>query len=482
MTEIPRNRIDPREQAEQAVLGSVLVDGRVFFELPPRLKTADFHFNQHRVIFEAFLALAEAKTPIDTLTITRHLAEQSNLQAAGGASYIAELPDCVPSIANVNAYAQAVLDQADGRKLVWRVNEAAKVARDESISILDRKARVEQLLAMDDADDEPIEDERVVIKRVLSRIERAGDGEIAVRGMKTGIQSVDEGFFVNPTDLVVIGGRPGHGKSVLASQIADHVGRTGPVLFISLEMRADEIVTRRLMDRGSLTIDDVRNPRTNEAAQRLVAACEQIYAETRVRYFRCRELPTILRAATRMKRREGLKLLVIDYLQRLNLWGLPGETRDQQIGCATERLKNWADDNECPVLLLSQLSRPPKVPRSGNKPRPAPFPTINDLRESGNIEADANGVLLVHIPGLIDGTPEAKAKDKRTAYLIGAKQRSGEGNVTFPLQAVFEHARFAEPPPEEPDESDDLAAAEAKQRDMKLPAQKKPKPAKQGDH
>lgn len=475
-------RQDHRIQAEQAVLGAVLLDHRVYFELPPRLKPTDFHFHQHRALFTAFGELAEAKTPIDTLTVTRHLTERQRLGDVGGASYVAELPDVVPSVANVGAYAQAVLDASDGRKLVHRLNEAMKFARDESVPILDRKARVEQILAQDDADDEPIEAERDVVKRVMSRVEAAFE-ESSIRGFKTGIQSVDDGFFANPTDLIVLGGRPGHGKSVLASQIADNVGRTGPVLFIPLEMRADEVVTRRLMDRGSLTIEDVRNPRSNNAAERLLKACEELYAETRVRYFRCRELPTILRAATRMKRREGLKLLVIDYLQRLNLWGLPGETRDQQIGCATERLKSWADDNEVAVLLLSQLSRPPKVPRAaGAKPRPAPFPTINDLRESGNIEADANGVLLLHIPGLIDGTPEAKAKDKRTTFLIGAKQRSGEGNVVFPLRAVFEHARFSEPPPEEEqDEPEEKPKAPKKQQRMNLPAEPKPGDD-EGDH
>lgn len=461
---------DPKLQSEQAVLGAIIRDGNAFHDLPPRLTASDFALNQHRVVFEACKALAETKTPIDIVTLGRYLIDQKLMARAGGAAYVSSLTHQAPTSAHAAAYAQAVLDVADRRKLRWRLAEAAKAASDESVSINDTKARVEQIMSLDDADDEPIEDERDVIKRVLSRVEKAGDGEITVRGIRTGIPVVDEGFFVNPTDLIVLGGRPGHGKSVMASQIADHVGRSGPVLFISLEMRSDEIVTRRIMDRGSLTIDDVRNPRTNDAAERLVKACEQIYRETRVRYFRCRELPTILRAATRMKRREGLKLLVIDYLQRLNLWGLPGENRDQQIGAATERLKNWADDNECPVLLLSQLSRPPKIPRASTKARPAPFPTLNDLRESGNIEADANGVLLLHIPGLIDGTPEAKAKDKRTAYLIGAKQRSGEGNVVFPLRAVFEHARFAEPPPPE---EESQAESEAAKRDTK--AKSKPK-------
>lgn len=467
MSSKPLEREDPRMKPEQAVLGCVLMDGRTYFELPPRLKATDFDFHDHRALFTAFGELVEAKIPIDLLTVSRHLAEKGKLVAAGGAAYVSALLDVVPSTANVGAYAQAVLDQSDGRKLIWRINEAAKIARQEAVPIGERKAQVEQVLTMDDSDDEPIEDERDVVKRVMSRVESSYE-ENSIRGFKTGIPTLDEKFFANPTDLIVLGGRPGQGKSVLASQIADNVGRTGPVLFIPLEMRSDEIVARRIMDRGSLTVDDVRNPRSNDSAARLLKACSEIYDETKVRYFRCRELATILRAATRMKRREGLKLLVIDYLQRLNLWGLPGETRDQQIGYATERLKSWADDNEVPILLLSQLSRPPKMPRvAGGKPKPAPFPSINDLRESGNIEADANGVLLLHIPGLIDGTPQAAAKDKRTTFLIVAKQRSGEGNVVVPLNAVFEHARFSEPPAEEEPAESTQAEAEASKRDSK---------------
>lgn len=472
---------DPRLMAEQAVLGAVILDGKSYFELPPRLKASDFHFNNHRAIFTAFVELVEAKIPIDSLTLGRHLIDSGNSQRAGGLDYVSSLSSVVPSIANLGAYAQAVLDQSEGRKLQWRLGEAVKIARDETVDILQRKAKVEQILAMDDSDDEPIEDEKDVLKRVLRRLEQAEDGQASVRGMKFGIPSLDAALFVNPTDLVVVGGRPKNGKSVLASMAADHVGSTmGPVLFIPLEMRADEVVARRIMDRGSITIEDLRNPRTNNAERKIVETINEIYKATKVRYFRCRELNTILRAATRMKRREGLKLLVIDYLQRLNLWGLPGETRDQQLGYATDRLKSWGDDNECPVLLLSQLSRPAKNPRRpGSKPMPAPIPTEADLRESGNIEADANAIILVHIPGLIDGTPEAKAKDKRTTLCIIAKQRGGESNVIVPLKAVFEHARFSEPPEEEPDSTQ--AEAEAAKRDSKKKQQRMDLPAQGKD-
>lgn len=478
--------------AEQAVLGAVMLDGRAFYDLPPRLKTSDFWFNNHRTVFDAFTELAAAKTPIDSLTVQTHLIERGKIGSAGGSGYVTSLTNVVPSIANLGSYAQIVMDQSEGRKLRWRLDEASKIAGDERLPILDRKARVDQILAMDDADDEPIEDEREVLKRVLRRLEQAENGQSSVRGMKFGIDSLDATLFVNPTDLVVIGGRPKNGKSVLASMAADHVGSTmGPVLFIPLEMRADEVVARRIMDRGSITIEDLRNPRTNNAEKKIIDTIDEIYKQTRVRYFRCRELNTILRAATRMKRREGLKMLVVDYLQRLNIWGLPGDNRDQQLGYVTDKLKSWADDNECTVLLLSQLSRPMKNPRRpGSKPMRAPHPTEADLRESGNIEADANAIILMHIPGLIDGTPEAAAKDKRTTACIVAKQRSGESNIVVPLNAVFEHARFSEPPPEpeEPTQAEleaekrDKKAKGAKQQRMDLPAEEKPDEDDGRDH
>lgn len=481
---------DPRIQAEAAVLGALMLDGKTFFELPPRLRAVDFHFRQHRVVFEAIAELAEKKSAIDILTLSNHLKDTGRVDEAGGYAYLTHLPNEVMSTANLGHWAQLVLDQSDARKLRWRLSEAQKIAADESIPILDRKAKVEHIISLDDADDEPIENERDVVKRVMGRIDQAADGEIAIRGMKTGLASLDEIFFANPTDLIAIGGRPGHGKSVMASQIADFTGmHYGPVLFIPLEMRADEVVTRRIMARGSLRIDDVRNPRTNDSAKRLLDTCTKLYDETRVQYFRCRELPTILRAATRMKRRMGLKLLVIDYLQRLNLWGLPGDNRDQQIGYATDKLKSWADDNEVTTLVLSQLSRPPKAPRVSRKPMPAPWPGLSDFRESGNIEADINAGMIMHVPGLIDGTPEAKAKDKSTAYAVVVKQRGGEAMVAVKLKAVFEHSRFAEPPPEEDEKESDQAAAEAEKRDARKPKQQRmempaePKPDEdEGDH
>lgn len=431
--------------AEQALLGALVGDGQAFWDLPSTLKPEDFYRTQHRRIFAAIAALASERQPIDTITICAQLKQTPNgLEEAGGAAYVAGLPDLSPSSASIGFYADRVLDAAARRRFVVALGETETALRDESVPVKEALLRFEQALVADTRLESRLT-AKDSARRFVNDLRAREDGASVERGLVTGLPSVDRELFVHPTDFVVLGGRPGDGKSVFLWQIARHIAGAAPVLFVSLEMNEQELAARAAMDIGDLWIADVRKPRNDSAMERLIAAIDE-YSRLDITFIADDDPTVILREAVRMKRKRGLALLVVDYLQLVDIPREWGENRDQRIGQLTRRLKRFANDFRVPVLAAAQVKRIDHL-QKGRDPRPG----LEDLRESGNIEQDANAVVFVYRPGMVAGTDEERDGDKRTTELLIAKQRGGAAGTRVPLVAQFEHARFREPIHPEPD-------------------------------
>jgi replicative DNA helicase len=425
-------------EAEQAVLGAIMLDNTAFYDLPSGLIAEDFYRAPHQVLFTLATELIAAKQPVDVITLMHAAEERGGAHLVGGSAYVSGLPDVVPSTANLAHYAKIVREKAIRRRMAHVHDLAVKLAHDETKPIGEIVAEVEEFLSTIDQAGGPIRRrERDVVRGVLNRVDDRFEGKLDDRAITIGIPIVDDEVRVHAQDLVVIGAPTAGGKSVLLSQIARNVGarkNPKPVLIASLEMSGEELAERRLMDVGSLSIEDVRYPRTQYLQDKLGKAADEVWTQSRVEYLeRCWDLRMILREARRMKRREGLAALFIDYLQILSFPPEWGSTRDQQIGTATRMLKRFAVEENVPVILASQLRR-----LEGR------VPTKDDLRESGNIANDANLVLILWIPGTVEGTEEWKRGDKRTARLLVAKQRQGRSMFEIDLVQVFEHARFSQ--------------------------------------
>lgn len=453
--------------AEQAVLGSILLDNSAY-DAARSLEPEDFFHTPHRPLFEAMRHMVENGRKIDEVTLVEELVRLGTLAQASGASYVASLDSAVPSIANVAHYVEIVSRLAMRRRLLHAHARASEMAFDETLELPDLFAKIEaELSRVRTSGNARIRTEGD-IARGLIRKATSDDPTptIGDRAITTPWTSVDRVLRVHGDDVVVVAGSSSSGKSIFMGQWAGHVG-SGPkaktTLVASLEMSGEQMVQRRLMATGSMLLDDVYSPRNENETVKLMKAGDAL-VQSRVRYLdRCWDLPTILREAAAMKRREGLGLLVIDYLQIIDFSREWGERRDEQIGMATRRMKRFASEHEVPVVFASQLRR-----HDGREP------SLEDLRESGNIGNDANACLIVYRPGKIEGTPEFKANDLRKIKIIFAKQRQGQADVTVELVQQFEHARFADPIDVDPEEPS--------QQGMPMPGQSKPKPHKRGAH
>jgi len=441
---VPPNNL----QAEQAVLGSILIDNAAFYDLPTGFNASDFYRVEHREVFTTIAGLIDAGKPADVLTVSQAL---THAEAKAQPDYVVSLSDVVPSTARIGEYAGIVMDLALRRRLIHAYGETLEDASDLSIPTSDVQLSAEKRLSA-------VQDRRVRFttaresaKSLVRDMSKLFDEGERPRGVTTGLELLDRELWVHPTDFVVVGGRPGDGKSVLLWQIARHVAKKLPVMVVSIEMNERELAQRAVMDYSDLSIGQVRLPRTQEEQKKYLEAAE-VYAALDITFVPSRDAQTILREATRMKRKRGLGLLVIDYLQLVSLPREWGDNRDQRIGEFTGRIKAFSAEEGVPTLAASQLKRIQHLER-GRDPRP----TLEDLRESGNIEQDSNSVVLLYRPGVVEGTHENKAGNWRKAEAIIAKQRMGGARLSIPLVAHFEYSRFREPTEAESAEQEEAA-------------------------
>jgi replicative DNA helicase len=432
-------RVPPQNlDAEQSVLGAILLDNDAINWALEIVSPEDFYREMHREIFRAMVDLTEHNKPVDAIMLSDLLRTKGALEAIGGASYIAELAAVVPTAENVVHYARTVREKAVLRLLGSVATQIASRAFDSPLDVRSFLADAESCIAAVTRLDIGAREQSLAdaVRDVLRSLER---GELA--GVSSGFPNLDKnlspGGFARG-DLNIIAGTTSVGKTTLAANIAVRVPRGG-TLFFSVEMSRDQIIRRMIADLGLVDWAAIARrrpslPEDYEAGQ--IAHGAERLLELSIEILHRRELtPSMVRREARLSLQNfngKLDLIVIDYLQLMD--ADPDERRrrdrrDLEIGSITKALKSIASEFKCPVLLLSQLNREAAKTESGE-------PELWHLRESGSIEQDADVVIFLWEP-----------RDKSNPNLINwkiAKQRNGSKVQLNSLRFEGEFTRFRE--------------------------------------
>jgi len=431
------DRLPPQDiDAEQAVLGALLLDPEAVHHVPSTLRPDDFYHQGHRLIFEAALNLAEQGQPVDLVTVTGRLREQGTLEKAGGAAYIASLLDIVPTAANIEHYSRMVEEKSLLRTLIMvatRIAEMGYEGGKDAARLLEQAERMILEIGARRAAG-GFASLREILLSVWSFVEQAYASKGGISGLPTGFIDLDRLCCgLQPADLIILAARPSMGKTSLALSIAHQVAvkQRLPVAVFSLEMSKEQLVQRLLCAEARVDQYRVRTGNLREEDwERLSDAMANLSeiplyiddsAAGSVRDMRAK--------ARRLQAEHGLALVVIDYIQLMQS-GTRAENRQQEISQISRGLKSLAKELNVPVLALSQLSRAVEA-RQDKRPQ------MSDLRESGALEQDADIVMFIYRDEYYN--PES---DKRgIAEIIVAKQRNGPVG-TVELGFLKEFTRF----------------------------------------
>ena len=423
------SRLDPvmpaNESAERTLLGSVLLDNRCFDEIQEKLEAGDFFLDSHRRIFRRIAALINSDKAVDIVTLANELERAKELETIGGRSYLASLTEGLPFNLAVGSYAQIVRDKALLRQLMAISTSAIERASDQSEEASAIVADVEQeiLSIAEKGIVQPLETFGTYVEKKYTSFDAIFETSARQQGLPTGFRELDDlTCGLQRKDLVVVAARPGMGKTSFGLSIALHASvLLGKVsAFFSIEMGKDAILQRALAIQGSLSLQDIREGRWTPTSRRYaMEALDQIMeAPFYIDDEPGLSLQRMKAKALRLKNQLGrLDLVVVDQLNHIPP---PEDTRrlnrTDQVGAVTRGLKVIAKVLDAPVAVLHQLSRE-------NLKREDKEPTLGDLRDSGNVEQDADVVIFPHRPGYYGKTIEERAS--RAAVLIVAKQRNG---------------------------------------------------------
>ncbi len=416
---VPPHSID----AEQSVLGGLMLDNRGWDQIADKLMEQDFYRNDHRLIFRAMARLMDQSKPLDVITVSEALREMHELDAAGGEVYLFELANNTPTAANIGAYGDIVRERSVLRSMIGAASDIAESAfnpQGRSITeLLDTAERsVFSISERGSGNSGPINVKEYLAK-TMDKIDTLFHSNNPITGMPTGYHDFDEMTSgLQPADLVIIAGRPSMGKTTFAMNIAEHaaIKSRQPVLIFSMEMPGDAIVMRML---SSLCRIDQLRIRTGKLADEdwpRISSTVSMLTDTPLFIDDTPALsPAEMRArARRLAKEHGqLGLIVVDYLQLMQVPG-NNENRTAEISEISRSLKGLAKELRVPVIALSQLNR-------GLEQRTDKRPVMSDLRESGAIEQDADLIVFIYRDEVYnDASP-----DKGTAEIIIAKQRNG---------------------------------------------------------
>jgi replicative DNA helicase len=417
------------------VIGAVLLSEDAVNEVMDRVHPEDFYVPAHQAIFEAMRELFDANQAIDAVTVSEELRRRGELEKIGGIQYLTRLVDIVPSTSNVAYYAGIVEEHAKRRELIRAGALVTEVAFDidEDISTVMDRAEQEVLGVAERRTSQTLLEVGPMFSDVLEHIELLEERGSEITGLETGFVDLDKKLAgLQPANLVVIAARPAMGKSSLALGIGIHVAKKAePVAFFSLEMSKEELVQRILSHEGRVDSMKLRSGQLGPLWKRVVDAAGRMYkAPIFVDDSPVVTVTDIRAKCRRLKRKKGLSLVVVDYLQLMQ--ASTRENRQQEISEITRNLKNLARELSVPVIAVSQLNRSLEA-REDKRPR------LSDLRESGAIEQDADVVMFIYRHEYYH--PEDP--DKRgIAEVIVAKHRAGS---TGPVEMTFqpEFTRFA---------------------------------------
>ncbi|NLO38916.1 MAG: replicative DNA helicase [Ruminiclostridium sp.] len=419
-------RVPPHStEAEQSVLGSLLLDKTLLPDITGKLKSEDFYMEQHREIFEAILDLNDQNKPVDLITVSEQLTKRGSLAKVGDYEYLSNLAIAVPTTANARHYAGIVEEKSLLRKLIHAANEISRKSYEAAGDALD---------VLNDAEKHIFEIVQnrnqtglVAINDVLSdtfqRLEVLYNSTGEFTGVPSGFTELDKktsGF--QKSDLILVAARPAMGKTAFVLNIAAYaaIHKQVPVAVFSLEMGKEQLVSRILSSEALVELEKMRSGRLEVEDWRRLAHSlgplkkAPIYIDDNAGI----SVMEIMSKCRRLKMRRGLGLIMIDYLQLMQ-GRRQTENRQQEISEISRSLKIMAKELEVPVIALSQLSRAPEM-RSSKKP------ILSDLRESGAIEQDADLVMFLYR----DDYYNEDTDKKNITEVIVAKHRNGSiGNL-----------------------------------------------------
>ncbi len=425
------------EEAEAAVISSMLTDMGATAEVSTTLSSEDFYFPAHGIIYNAILEVYNKGQKVDIVTVVERLKKTDLLEKIGGSSYVASFVKGTISAENVIYYAEIVSEKSILRDLITKgksIIDKASSAKEEVEIVLDE---AENLIfdVRKKRNYERVKPITPLLKEVMKVIEERAESKSLITGIPTGLTELDRmscGF--QNAELIILAARPSVGKTALALNLASHISLKEeiPVLFFSLEMHWESLIFRLLSAESRIEGNRIRSGYIKEdewvgltsAVSRLTEAPFYIDASPAMTIFELRA------KARRMKKKYNIGIIFADYLQLIK--GPQFQTREQEVAAISRALKSIAMELNIPVIALSQLSRQPE--RRGKDSKPI----LSDLRESGAIEQDADFVMFIHRPDQFQKNSESV---EERAELIIAKQRNGpigDINVAFSRK----YARF----------------------------------------
>ena len=407
-------------EAEQSVIGAILIENEALLKAIEIVKPEDFYRESHRLIFLSMIELFEKNEPTDYITLTEHLRKKNKLEEVGGASYLTTLCEQIPTAANVEYYAKIVKEKSVLRRLIYCATEIATRGYsnlDEVGELLDFAEK-----SIFDITEEQIKSSVYPLKEILKTsfkaIENLYNKKELITGVATGFTELDQmtsGF--QPSDLIIIAGRPSMGKTAFALNIAHNAAYESkvPIVVFSLEMSKEQLALRMLCSEARVDAHKMRSGFLSESDWPKLTRAAGKLSETKIFIDDTAGMGVLeMRAkARRLKSEHGLGMVIVDYLQLMKGRGSI-DSREQEISDISRSLKALAKELKVPVIALSQLNR--RV-----EDRAVKKPQLADLRESGAIEQDADVILFLYR----DEVYNPDSQDKGSAEIIIGKQRNG---------------------------------------------------------
>lgn len=424
--EIPKNI-----EAEEAILGAILIDTEAINVVSESIKIDDFYRKSHRIVYEAMTELNIIKQSIDNITLTNYLINNNLLEEVGGIAFITSLVNKVPSTANINYYIKIVKEKSALRKIIntakyiadisYQCEDAPEIIIDKAEQMLSKLSKRFINNKIDNIKNQTL-DAYIDVENIINN-----KGKLL--GLETGLNDLDHFMQgLNKSDLIILAARPSMGKTAFALNIASHlsINKDIPVLFFSLEMSYIQLIHRVFSSYGLIKLSSLKTGDLDSiGTQKLIKISNKLAESKLIIKDDTISLIELRSIAKQLKRAEDIKLIIIDYLQLLEV--KHKENRNLEISEISRSLKLLAKELDIPIIALSQLSR-------GVEARQIKKPMLCDLRESGSLEQDADIVMFLYREDYYD--PETEKKD--ITDVIIAKNRNGPtGSIS-----VFFHKEY----------------------------------------
>ena len=433
-------------EAEQALLGSIIIRPESFDKIGGMVEVEDFYLEEHKHIYSALVKMYTQSKMIDTVTLVNALVEQGDRDEAGGIQYITLLAESVPTASNVKDYARIVKDKSLLRRLIGVCDEITRDAYEESAPVRTVIDSAEQRMfdISNDNDVKEFRHIRDILQNVYRDIETTVEMKGAVTGAKTGFSALDRMLVqMGKGDLVIVGARPGMGKTSFALNIATNVAKNSnkAVAIFSLEMSGEQLVTRIISSEALVDSHALRTGQLKTEDWDNIAGVISQLSGADI-YIDDTSQITTTEMRSKLRRIKNLGLVVIDYIGLMQSTS-NADNRAQQVGEISRNLKVMAKDFGVPIVCCAQLNR-----GTESRPGAGKRPTLADLRDSGSIEQDADIVLFLYRDEYykdISGSDADSADSANTAEVIVAKNRHGSvGNVKMGWIGQFTKFRTLE--------------------------------------